>query len=70
MSRIRYPLPPVGSVYAFGMLRAAEIRRFYAARCSPAEIATYLGISVEEVRRTVLRPVRAHDGALVQGARR
>lgn len=57
-----YPLPPAQRIrdMAQGFGRAARIRALYAQRCNPAEIAAWLCISVEEVRRTLHRPVPTH----------
>lgn len=52
----RQPLPPAYSRHGRG--RAARIRALYAQRCSPVEIATFLRVSVEEVRRTLHRPAQ------------
>lgn len=52
----RQPLPAAFCRHGRG--RAARIRVLYAQRCSPEEIATWLRVSVEEVRRTLHRPVR------------
>lgn len=54
------PLPPPSQLARAhkGQRRAALIRRLYAERCSPQEIAEWVGVSVADVRRTVLRPVR------------
>lgn len=41
-----------------GRGRAAIIRRLYGQRVSVQEIADWLHVSVEEVRRTLHRPVR------------
>lgn len=54
------PLPPPSQLARahMGQRRAAVIRRLYAERCSPAEIAEWVGTTVADVRRTVARPVR------------
>lgn len=54
------PLPPPAQIanVDFGFRRAALIRRLYAERCSPLEIAEWVGTTVADVRRTVMRPVR------------
>lgn len=52
----RLPLPPPYCRHGRG--RAARIRELYAQRCSPDEIALWLRVSVEEVRRTLLRPAQ------------
>lgn len=58
MSRLQLPAPQHVDQLAKGFGRAATIRRLRAKRCSPVEIATHLQISIGEVRRTLLRPVR------------
>lgn len=57
---IAIPLPPPSQIARahMGQRRAALIRRLYAERCSPLEIAEWVGTSVADVRRTVSRPVR------------
>lgn len=58
MSLLPLPSPQHAAQLAKGFGRAATIRRLRANRCSPDEIATHLQISIGEVRRTLLRPVR------------
>ena len=57
---IALPLPSAERVAAMreGCGRAAIIRRLYGQRASVSEIAGWLNVSVEEVRRTLHRPVR------------
>lgn len=52
-----YTLPPPSHVRAcpFGERRSARVRALYAERCNVAEIALFLGLPQEEVRRTLLR---------------
>lgn len=52
------PEPQHVDQFAKGFGRAAVIRRLRAKRCSPSEIAEHLHVSIGEVRRTLLRPVR------------
>lgn len=57
---IALPLPSPHAVAARceGLGRAAVIRRLYGQRASVREIADWLHVSAEEVRRTLHRPVR------------
>lgn len=54
------PLPSRDRIRAMpsGRARAGVIRMLYAARCSLAEIAEHLHVGIDEVRRTLHRPVR------------
>ena len=58
MKALPIPDPNMARWSAKGFGRAAAIRRLRAERCSPAEIAAGLHVSVAEVRRTLQRPVR------------
>lgn len=53
-----HPLPSPWRVHTMpkGSARARAIRTLYGQRCNVAEIAAGLSITVEEVRRTLLRP--------------
>lgn len=53
------PSPEAVARQAEGRGRARTIRRLYAARASLHEIADFLGIGIDEIRRTLHRPVRA-----------
>ena len=57
---IATPLPSPSTVASRceGRGRAAIIRRLYGQRASVGEIADWMRVSVEEVRRTLHRPVR------------